>query len=177
MKALAPLFLASTAFLASAAPAPQGSTTTTTTSRVPDHSATPGSALTNAYWLIYLNQLRSSLKLTSKISKFDTALAAEARAFSERCLYSYREPDKTGRYRQAVTYVDLAKGATGKDVVVAAVDNWKLQGLYSLAAPPSASAVGCSATYCPSISYDDKLILPQINATSGWIADCIFDLD
>ncbi|GAA5839276.1 hypothetical protein JCM11251_006025 [Rhodosporidiobolus azoricus] len=172
MELFSAALLASAALLCSAAPAPQASSTP-----VPDKPATPGNALTNAYWLIYINQFRSSIGLTSKINKFDTALASQAQQFSQQCRYSYAEPDTTGRYRQAVTYVDLAEEASGKDVVTAAVANWKEQGLYSLAAPVSASALGCSATYCPTIINDGKLFLPQINATSGWIADCYFDLN
>ncbi|GAA5854281.1 hypothetical protein JCM8547_001762 [Rhodosporidiobolus lusitaniae] len=124
----------------------------TTTSRVPDKTATPGSTLTNAYWLIYVNQARTSLGL-GNVSKLTTALVDSYRPYVEGT-------------QQAVTYVNQTSTVAIQDVIVAATNNWKEQGLYSLISSPNAVALGCSATYCPSISYTDGLILPQIDAVA-----------
>ncbi|GAA6028304.1 hypothetical protein JCM8097_006966 [Rhodosporidiobolus ruineniae] len=161
--------LASTSLLVSAAPAPAPSTTL-----VPDKPASPGSAaLTNAYWLVFVNQLRTAQNLP-KISVSNTTLVNQATSWAEQCIYGYEtEATADGTKLQAVSYYDggvEGRVAPIKSVQQAVTSNWREQGLYSIAAFYNLDQLGCNVKYCDSIGrVEGQLVLPQINATN-----CIF---
>ncbi|GAA5975810.1 hypothetical protein JCM11641_005881 [Rhodosporidiobolus odoratus] len=153
------------AFLASASPAPASSTTP-----IPDQPATPGYALTNAYWLTYVNQARKAISLAN-IPIGNNTLAKQAAEWSQQCIYG-REDMPSG-FAQANTWVNASSTKAIKEVIEAATGKWKEQSTYSIIAYPSASQLGCSATYCSSITVGENFVLPLIEPENGWVANCI----
>ncbi|GAA5854224.1 hypothetical protein JCM8547_001740 [Rhodosporidiobolus lusitaniae] len=140
----------------------------TTSSLVPDQTATPGSALTNAYWLIYTNDVRDYLWL-STIPKSTTELVQEATAWGEQCIYGYR--DAVDEYTQAVGFYEGDEDAQVRDVIKAVTGLWKVDGSAdAYMSAETIAAQGCYTQYCSSVALGNGADLPVLNNGSAWIA-------